>query len=141
MLLNYLLYTNLIKKMETKDGVLSIKMYNDLVKEIQISEISKIYIENRISKLNFIYVIIIILILLSFVFTEYFEILILSSIILLSTLLVVKRLLIYKSKFLIIQFKKNKTLNSYKFKSNNKEPVLKIIREVKKFQKIKERRI
>ncbi len=138
MLLNYLFFPNLIKKMDTKDGVLSIKKHNDLVKEIQISEISKIYIENRISKLYFIYGIIIILVLLSFLFTEYFEILIISSIILLSTFLVVNRSLKYKSKFLIIEFKKNKKVNSFKFKSNNKEHILKIIRIVKKFQKIKE---
>ncbi len=138
MLLNYLFFPNLIKKMDTKDGVLSIKKHNDLVKEIQISEISKIYIENRISKLYFIYGIIIILVLLSFLFIEYFEILIISSIILLSTFLVVNRSLKYKSKFLIIEFKKNKKVNSFKFKSNNKEHILKIIRIVKKFQKIKE---
>lgn len=126
-----LLFPDLIKILIIKDGVLKLKNYDGSEKDIQISEIGKIYIENRSTKLYFFYSINILLIVLSLIYPDYFEILIATSIILLVTFFIINRYVKFKSKFLIIKFKKNKLVYSCKFNSNNKELVLRTIREVK----------
>jgi len=131
MKLKSLLFPDLIKILIIKDGVLVIKNYNGSVKDIQISEISKIYLENRNIKLYLFYGLIIFLLTASIFNPDYLEILIASSIILLVTFFVLNRYVKFKSKFLIIKFKKNKLVYSCKFNSNNKELVLRTIREVK----------
>ena len=131
MKLKSLLFPDLIKILIIKDGVLKLKNYDGSEKDIQISEIGKIYIENRSTKLYFFYSINILLIVLSLIYPDYFEILIATSIILLVTFFIINRYVKFKSKFLIIKFKKNKLVYSYKFNSNNKEMVLRTIREVK----------
>ncbi len=131
MKLKSLLFPDLIKILIIKDGVLKLKNYDGSEKDIQISEIGKIYIENRSTKLYFFYSINILLIVLSLIYPDYFEILIATSIILLVTFFIINRYVKFKSKFLIIKFKKNKLVYSCKFNSNNKELVLRTIREVK----------
>lgn len=131
MKLKSLLFPDLIKILIIKDGVLKLKNYDGSEKDIQISEIGKIYIENRSTKLYFFYSINILLIALSLIYPDYFEILIATSIILLVTFFIINRYVKFKSKFLIIKFKKNKSVYSCKFNSNNKELVLRTIREVK----------
>jgi hypothetical protein len=126
-----LLFPDLIKILIIKDGVLKLKNYDGSEKDIQISEIGKIYIENRSTKLYFFYSINILLIVLSLFYPDYFEILIATSIILLVTFFIINRYVKFKSKFLIIKFKKNKLVYSCKFNSINKEMVLRTIREVK----------
>jgi len=131
MKLKSLLFPDLIKILIIKDGVLKLKNYDGSEKDIQISEIGKIYIENRSTKLYFFYSINILLIVLSLFYPDYFEILIATSIILLVTFFIINRYVKFKSKFLIIKFKKNKLVYSCKFNSINKEMVLRTIREVK----------
>ena len=131
MKLKSLLFPDLIKILIIKDGVLKLKNYDGSEKDIQISEIGKIYIENRSTKLYFFYSINILLIVLSLIYPDYFEILIATSIILLVTFFIINRYVKFKSKFLIIKFKKNKLVYSCKFNSINKEMVLRTIREVK----------
>ena len=131
MKLKSLLFPDLIKILIIKDRVLKLKNYDGSEKDIQISEIGKIYIENRSTKLYFFYSINILLIALSLIYPDYFEILIATSIILLVTFFIINRYVKFKSKFLIIKFKKNKLVYSCKFNSNNKELVLRTIREVK----------
>lgn len=106
MKLKSLLFPDLIKILIIKDGVLKLKNYDGSEKDIQISEIGKIYIENRSTKLYFFYSINILLIVLSLIYPDYFEILIATSIILLVTFFIINRYVKFKSKFLIIKFKK-----------------------------------
>jgi len=85
MKLKSLLFPELIKIVIIKDGVLEIRNYNGSTKDIQISEISKIYIKNRNSKRYPIYGIAILLVVITINYSDYFEILILTSILFIST--------------------------------------------------------
>lgn len=134
MKLKSLLFPDLIKIMTIKDGLLKIRNYNGTIKEIKIAEISKINIENRNSKLNLIYGFNTIPAILSIFYTNYFEILISTSVVLMLIFIVINRFVNFKSKFLVIKFKNN-LVDSFQFKSNNKEQVLKIIREIKTLKK------
>jgi hypothetical protein len=129
MKLKSLLYPDLIKIVIIEDGLLKIRNYNGTTKEIEISEIGKIYIENRNSKRYFVYGFSILLVALSIYFSDYFEILILTSILFVSTFL--NRFVKLKSKFLVVELKKSKSVYCYKFISNQKETILSTIRKVK----------
>jgi hypothetical protein len=129
MKLKSLLFPDLIKIVIIEDGLLKIRNYNGTIKEIEISEIGKIYIENRNSKRYLVYSFTILLVALSIYFSDYFEILILTSILFASTFL--NRFVKLKSKFLVVELKKSRSVYSCKFNSMQKEMILSSIRKVK----------
>jgi len=129
MKLKSLLFPDLIKIVIIEDGLLKIRNYNGTIKEIEISEIGKIYIENRNSKRYLVYSFTILLVALSIYFSDYFEILILTSILFVSTFL--NRFVKLKSKFLVVELKKSRSVYSCKFNSMQKETILSSIRKVK----------
>ena len=129
MKLKSLLFPDLIKIVIIEDGLLKIRNYNGTIKEIEISEIGKIYIENRNSKRYLVYSFTILLVALSIYFSDYFEILILTSILFVSTFL--NRFVKLKSKFLVVELKKSRSVYSCKFNSTQKETILSSIRKVK----------
>jgi len=129
MKLKSLLFPDLIKIVIIEDGLLKIRNYNGTIKEIEISEIGKIYIENRNSKRYLVYSFTILLVALSIYFSDYFEILILTSILFASTFL--NRFVKLKSKFLVVELKKSRSVYSCKFNSTQKETILSSIRKVK----------
>jgi len=129
MKLKSLLFPDLIKIVIIEDGLLKIRNYNGTIKEIEISEIGKIYIENRNSKRYLVYSFTILLVVLSIYFSDYFEILILTSILFASTFL--NRFVKLKSKFLVVELKKSRSVYSCKFNSTQKETILSSIHKVK----------
>ena len=130
MTLNPLLLTKIVKKIKIKDGVLTINESNSK-KEFQISEIHKAYIQNRKTKLNWPYFISLFLALISICYYDIFEILIIITILITTILVIVDRFTKYKTLLIIL---KNNSIYSFRFNSQIKEDILKIIWEIRNFQ-------
>lgn len=128
--LKSLLFPNLIKMLIIKDGVLKIEKFNGSIKEIEISEIRKIYILKSNNNYNKINLITIIAVLLCFYFIDNFKTLLFLLSIFTSIYVAIIVTLKNRPKILYLKFK-NKSTYSVKFNTKIKDLVLKMIWEIK----------
>jgi len=130
MILKHSLFPNFIREITIEDDKLIIINVYGSKKEIQISEIRKIYINNSNKNHYLIYTTIILAVLFSFYYAETLKIKIVLTIFFFTIFLIMKEFITFKTKFLLIKFN-DKSIYTNRFKSNNKEEILKIIWKIK----------